>query len=109
MSGVGRLWTWLSKTRTRSTLAFIGGGIAAIVAAGWQVYVHFAPAPSQTRAEPQGQETAAPTAAPDVAAVGRLQASQKNALAAESDALDNVSQQIEAAGAPPKSAPVARH
>ncbi|HEY1880894.1 MAG TPA: hypothetical protein VGG68_13285 [Caulobacteraceae bacterium] len=109
MSGVGRLWTWLSKSRTRSTLAFLGGGIAAIVAAGWQVYIHFAPAPTQAQTEPQVQAATAPTAGVNVAGVKRLQTSQKQALDAEADALDNVSQQIEPAGTAPRSASGAHH
>ena len=109
MAGVQRLWTWLSKARTRSVLAFLGAGIAAIVGALWQVYIHFTPAPSQAQPQPQLQATMAPTAAADVAGIARLQASQKHALDAEADALDNVSQQIEAAGAPPRSSPAPRH
>ena len=111
MSGVGKLWTWLSKARTRSVLAFLGAGLAAIVAALWQVYLHFAPPPTQARppAEAQLQATKAPTAAANVVGAERLQASQSRALGAEADALDNVSQQIETAGSPPRSAPGARN
>jgi len=35
------LWARLSEARTERTLAFIGGGVAAVVAAAWTVYVHF--------------------------------------------------------------------
>ena len=45
-----KLWAWLSKRKNRTTLAFIGGGLAVVVAAGWQAYVYFSP-----------QETVQPT------------------------------------------------
>ncbi|HZM48346.1 MAG TPA: hypothetical protein VFC14_26250 [Burkholderiales bacterium] len=48
-------WSWLSNPDNQKTLAFIGGGIAAVAAAGWQLYVHFA----DTRAPAQPAPTAA--------------------------------------------------
>jgi tellurite resistance protein TehA-like permease len=109
MSGVGRFWAWLSRPRTRSVLAFIGAGLAAVAAALWQVYLHFTPAPVQRPAAPEVQMVTAPPANVDAAAVQRLEASQKQALDAEAAALDNVTQQIDAAGAPPGSASGAHH
>jgi hypothetical protein len=35
-------WAWLSNPRNQKVLAFIGGGITAVAAAGWQIYLHFA-------------------------------------------------------------------
>jgi hypothetical protein len=102
MSGVGRVWAWLSKARTRNVLGFLGAGLAAVVGALWQLYLHRAPAP--TLAQPQLQATTAPPASTDAAAAARLQASQKRALDAEATALDNVTRQIDAAGSPPSPA-----
>jgi hypothetical protein len=31
------MWEWLSDPQVQKTLAFVGGGIAAVVAAGWAV------------------------------------------------------------------------
>lgn len=111
MSGVEKLWNWLSKARTRNVLAFLGAGLAAVVAALWQAYLHFAPPPTQVQphTEPQLEATPAPLAGTDVAGTERLQASQKRALDAEAAALDNVTQQIETAGGPPHSTSGARH
>jgi hypothetical protein len=36
------LWDWLSKRRTRRTLAFLAAGVAAVVGAAWTGYVYFA-------------------------------------------------------------------
>jgi hypothetical protein len=113
MSGVGRLWAWLSKARTRSVLAFLGAGLAAVVAALWQAYLYFAPAPTraqpQFHSQPQLQATTAPPASIDVADAERLQASQKHALDAEATALDNVTSQIDAAGKPTSPPAPAHH
>jgi hypothetical protein len=104
MSGVGRVWAWLSKARTRNVLGFLGAGLAAVVGALWQLYLHRAPAPSPVQPQPQLQATTAPPASINAAAAARLQASQKRALDAESAALDNVTRQIGAAGSPPSPA-----
>jgi len=103
MSGVGAFWRWLSKPRTRAVLGFLGAGLAVVVGALWQVYLHFTPA-----APPPGPATA-PSANVDTAGVERLQASQKHALESEANALDKVAQQIDAAGNPPRPAPAAQH
>jgi hypothetical protein len=34
-------WAWLSDSKTQRTLGFVGGGIAAVTVAGWQLYLHF--------------------------------------------------------------------
>jgi len=105
MSSLGKLWAWLSKPGTRSVLAFLGAGLAAVVAALWQAYLHFAPSP--VRAPPTSASPA--LAGVDVAGARRLEASDQSALNAEADALDTVTRQIEAAGSPPPAAAGARH
>jgi len=53
------IWSWLSNPEHQKTLAFIGGGIVAVAAAGWQIYLHFADTrapvqPASTIATPAG-------------------------------------------------------
>jgi hypothetical protein len=98
MAGVRELWIWLSRERTRKVLGFLGGGLAVVIGALWQLYVHFAPSPAQPP-----PRVAAANAAPgvDTAAAARLAASQKRALNDEAGALDSISRQIEAAGSSP--------
>jgi hypothetical protein len=106
MATAPKLWAWLGKPENRSTLGFLGAGLAAVVAAAWQLYLHFAPPaapPPAAAAQPSAAQTqAAPP--PDAAAVKTLQASQARTLNAEAGALDNIAQQIEAANPPPKPA-----
>ena len=111
MSGVGKLWVWLSRPRTRNVLGFLGAGIAVVVAALWQAYLHFAPSPAPPKATTVAApaQTAAPMAGVDTAGLERLQSSQKHALDSEASALDKISQQIDAAGNPPPPASGARH
>jgi hypothetical protein len=92
MSGPSKLWTWISDDRNRSVLAFLGAGLAAVAAAIWQLYLHFAPQPAGPAAAPATPIAAASKV--DTRGVERLQASQKKALDAESDALDRISQQV---------------
>jgi hypothetical protein len=103
---VSRVWAWLGKPRNRSVLGFLGAGLAAVVAAAWQLYLHMAPprAPPpavviQTQAAP-----ASPVAgpAPDLSGAKDLQASEARTLKAETNALDNIAQQIEASNQPHK-------
>jgi len=93
-------------------LAFVGAGLAAVVAGLWQVYLHLTPPPPaappamviQVQATPaQTLPVAGP--APDTNALKGLEASQARAMEDYRKALDGISQQIEAsdqpAGRPP--------
>jgi hypothetical protein len=44
------MWEWLSDPQVQKTLGFVGGGVAAIVAAGWAVvkFLSSKPKPSVT-------------------------------------------------------------
>ncbi len=44
------MWEWLSDPQVQKTLGFVGGGIAAVIAAGWAVvkFVLGRPKPSMT-------------------------------------------------------------
>lgn len=85
------MWRWLAKAENRGVVAFIGGGLAAVIAAGWTVFVYLHPRP----------ETAAPalTPAPGVskAAVERFAASQNAAYGAATAGLDRVTHEIDQA------------
>ena len=95
MSGAGKLWDWLSEPRTLGVLALLGGGLAAVVGALWQLYLHFwAPPPSP----PVRIEPVAAGPPMDAKALKDYQTSQSKALQAETNALDDVTRQIEAAG-----------
>jgi hypothetical protein len=103
---IASVWAWLGKPRNRSVLAFLGAGLAAVVAGAWQVYLHMTPQPAAAppsvviQMQPaQAQASTAP--APDVGAAKDLQASQARTLKAETSALDSISQQIENANAQP--------
>lgn len=114
MAGVRALWAWLARPRTRNVLGFLGAGLAALVAALWQVYLHFAPpAPAQPPPAPIAAASPVPSPAPqagvDPAAVRRLQAGQERALDSETAALNSIADQIDAAGKAPPAAPAARH
>ncbi len=43
MSALQAIWDWLSDQGHQRTLAFIGGGLAVLVAGGWQLYVYLHP------------------------------------------------------------------
>ena len=109
MSGVGKLWVWLSKARTRNVLGFLGAGIAVVVTALWQAYLHFAPSPAPPKIVAAPAVTTAPMANIDTAGLERLQSSQKHALDSEASALDKISQRIDAAGNPPPPNSNAKH
>ena len=42
MDWPNKAWRFLKSEENRKTLAFVGGGIAAVVIGGWQFYTHFA-------------------------------------------------------------------
>jgi len=42
MDWLNKAWRFLKNETNQKTLAFIGGGIAAVVIGGWQFYTHFA-------------------------------------------------------------------
>lgn len=39
------MWEWLSDPQAQKTLAFVGGGVAAVVAGGWAVFKFLANKP----------------------------------------------------------------
>ncbi len=41
------VWDWLSVTKHQQTLAFIGGGLAVVIAGSWQAYLHFSKKPAE--------------------------------------------------------------
>lgn len=41
MNWLKKAWDWLSVDKNQKTLTFIGGGLAALVVAIWQGYLHF--------------------------------------------------------------------
>ena len=41
------VWDWLSVTKHQQTLAFIGGGLAVVIAGSWQAYLHFSNKPKE--------------------------------------------------------------
>ena len=43
MDWLNKAWEFLKNEKHQKTLAFVGGGIAAVVIGGWQFYTHFAP------------------------------------------------------------------
>ena len=43
MDWLYKAWRFLENETNHKTLAFIGGGIVAVVIGGWQFYTHFAP------------------------------------------------------------------
>jgi hypothetical protein len=109
MSGVRKLWAWIAEERNRTVLAFLGAGLAAVIAALWQAYVYFAPSPAHTRSQPQVQAAASSPTSADIAGAQDVQNSQARALEAEAAAIDNVTQQIQASGSPSPPPPAARH
>jgi hypothetical protein len=111
MAAASKVWSWLARPRNRSVLALLGAGLAAIVAAGWQLYLHATPGPAAAPPSvvvqlqtPQPQAPATTAAAPDAAAARNLQASVNRAAIDEANAIDNISRQIEAANPPPRPA-----
>ena len=52
MNWLNKAWRFLSNEENRKTLAFVGGGIAAVVIGGWQFYTHFAPSGSSEQPAP---------------------------------------------------------
>jgi hypothetical protein len=111
MPAASRVWTWLGKPRNRSVLALLGAGLAAIVAAAWQVYLHVtppaAPPPPSVVIQmqaPQAQATLPSAPSPDVSAVKNLQASETRNLNDDANALGHIAEQIEASNPPPRPA-----
>jgi hypothetical protein len=98
MSSASKLWGWFSDDKNLRVLAFLGGSFAAIVAAIWQLYLHFGPQPM---ASPRARVIAT-AATVDTRALDRLRERETRALDAESEALDKISRQIEAANTPPR-------
>jgi Flp pilus assembly protein TadD len=41
MDWLKTFWGWLSNSKNQRTLAFIGVGLAVIISAGWQAYIHW--------------------------------------------------------------------
>lgn len=41
-----KFWNWLGDETNRGRLAFLGGGLAAILTGGWAVYLHFQDEPA---------------------------------------------------------------
>ena len=52
MDWLNKAWEFLKNEKNQKTLAFIGGGIAAVAIGGWQFYTHFAPSGSSEQAAP---------------------------------------------------------
>ena len=52
MDWLTEAWRFLNNEMNQKTLAFIGGGIAAVVIGGWQFYTHFAPSGSSEQPAP---------------------------------------------------------
>ena len=111
MPAASRVWTWLGKPKNRSVLALLGAGLAAIVAAAWQFYLHVTPppaaAPPSVVIQMQAPPAQAPPAvgpSPDVGAVKNLQSSEIRNLNDDANALDKIAQQIEASNPPPRPA-----
>jgi hypothetical protein len=98
MSSASKLWGWFSDDKNLRVLAFLGGGFAAIVAATWQLYLHFGPRPP---ASERGRPIAIAQMA-DARRLERLKASEILALDSEASALDNLTRQIQAADSPPR-------
>ncbi len=114
MTSLAELWAWLCSPKNRGALAFLGGGLVATAAAAWQIYLHFSPAPlahpmPTVVSAPSGVAAGVMTVNGDVnlgtgpgtvdpAELKRLKASQEKALNAETQALDDISRQIDAAG-----------
>jgi hypothetical protein len=48
MNLIIRAWSWLSSSKNQKTLAFIGGGLAALLTGGWQAYLHISEQPKET-------------------------------------------------------------
>ena len=104
-----RVWTWLGKPKNRSVLALLGAGLAAVVAAAWQLYLHVTAPPAAApqavviqMPAPQTQASPAAGPSPDPSAVKRLQASETRNLNDDANALDSIAQQIEASNPPPQ-------
>jgi predicted negative regulator of RcsB-dependent stress response len=41
------IWNWLSNEKNQKALVIVGGAIAALATAGWQVYQHSIPLPNR--------------------------------------------------------------
>lgn len=101
-----RVWTWLGKPRNRGALGFLGAGLAAVVAAAWQLYLHLtppvAPPPSVVIQGPAAQAQGLPAANPpvDASAAKTVMESETRAANAEADALNNLAQKIEDSNPP---------
>ena len=86
------MWRWLAKAENRSVLGFLGGGLAALVAAGWALFVYLHPKPEPAPAQPAAGPPTVNTAAAE-----RFAASQNAAYGAASAGLDRVTQEIDQA------------
>jgi hypothetical protein len=94
------MWRWLAKAENRSVVAFIGGGLAAVIAAGWTVFVYLHPKP-----EPVPAAAQAPVPVPETAAAERYARSVNAAYVAAGAGLDRVTNEIDRAnnaGASPR-------
>ena len=49
MNRILNVWAWLSVAENQVTLGFIGGGLVAIIAGGWQAYLLFSEKPTETK------------------------------------------------------------
>jgi hypothetical protein len=38
---MGSLWSFLSAPKNQKTLSWLGGGLAAVIAALWAAFIHF--------------------------------------------------------------------
>ncbi|MGH6838579.1 MAG: hypothetical protein ACREDT_07225, partial [Methylocella sp.] len=54
MDLLGSAWDWVAIKENREKLAFIGGGLAAAIAAAWAVYLHFFEKPKTITASAGG-------------------------------------------------------
>ena len=52
MNWLNTTWRFLKNEKHQKTLAFVGGGIAAVVIGGWQFYTHFVPSGSTEQPAP---------------------------------------------------------
>jgi TIR domain len=65
--GLAGRWAWLKNSDNRGTLAFVGGGVAAVVGALWSAYLHFSPVPEVKKPDVAPMATTpAPSAASNV-------------------------------------------
>ena len=98
MTRLSKVWTFLSNSDNRATLAWISGVVIAIVTGFWAVYLHFSPAAPPPLAP---KVDVSPPADPKAAEEYRK--SQEKAYNAAACAMENVSRKI--SGLPPIDCP----